>query len=177
MLVIGAAGRIDDTVLAEAFIRIASGSAHWQKRLRLVQLGEGPGRLPSFELLVRAGLGQRCWLPGWRPGLANMLRSMDIFVSGSDRSHVLEAMASGLAIVGAAGREMAPVVCAGETGLLVPPSDVAELANALETLAMRPDLVRQFGMASRKRVIDRYSMPVIARDVVAVYDAVTGPPS
>jgi glycosyltransferase involved in cell wall biosynthesis len=174
VLVVASAGRIDDTLLAQAFARLASGCAHWQRRLRLVQIGEGPGRLPSHELLVRAGLGQRCWYPGWRPGLAQMMRSFDIFVAGRDDSHVLEAMSSGLAVIAQAGPDMAQVVRNGETGLLVPPSDGTALATALEALCMRPDLVRQFGVEARRQVIERFSLPVVAGNYLAVYDAVSG---
>lgn len=176
VLVIASAGRIEDTVLAEAFARIANGDAYWQRRLRLVQLGEGPGRLPSHELLVRANLSQRCWYPGWRPGLAQMMRSVDIFVAGGDSAYVLEAMSSGLAVVGPDAPAMAQLVRPGETGLLAAPGDAAAIAAALETLAMRPDLVRKYGAMARKQVIERYSLPVVARNVLAVYDAVSGHP-
>jgi glycosyltransferase involved in cell wall biosynthesis len=173
-LVVGSAGRIDDTVLAEAFLRLTGMGGHWQKRLRLVLLGDGPGRLPSHELLVRAGLGQRCWLPGWRPGLAPAMRSMDIFVAGNDNTHVLEAMASGLAIVGPNVPAMTALLHSGSSGLLVQPNDAIGLADALETMCMRPDLARQYGVAARRRVIERFSLPVVAGNYLAVYDAVAG---
>jgi glycosyltransferase involved in cell wall biosynthesis len=170
-LVIGSAGRIDDTLLASAFVQLAGGSAHWQQRLRLVQFGEGPGRLASHEMLVRAGLGHRCWLPGWRPGLAPAMRSMDIFVSGKDTTHVVEAMASGLAVIGPQGTELSNVIDAGQTGLLIPGGDMNALCTALETMCLRPDLMRQYGKRARGQVIERFSLPVVARDYLAVYDA------
>lgn len=175
-LVLVSAGHIGDTLLAQAFAALAGGDAYWQRRLRLVQLGEGPGRLASHELLARAGFGHRCWYPGWRPGLAQVLRSCDIFVDTGDGAYVLEAMASGLAVLVQEASDPSPAIRPGESGLVVGRGDPAALAAALESLCLRPDLVRKFGAQARRQVIEQYSLPVVAGSVVAVYDAVSGHP-
>ena len=60
-------------------------------------------------------------------------------------------------------------VVAGETGLLVPARDEAELAKALLQLVDAPDMREQMGKAGRARALDLYDeRTVVAKQIAAI---------
>jgi glycosyltransferase involved in cell wall biosynthesis len=65
----------------------------------------------------------------------------------------------------------------GETGFLVPPSNPAKLAEALQTLIRDPGLRQRFGAAGRQRVEKYFSDAIICAQTLLVYEAlVSGSP-
>jgi glycosyltransferase involved in cell wall biosynthesis len=63
------------------------------------------------------------------------------------------------------------VVVPDETGLLVPPNDVAALSRAIATLAGDPALRRRMGAAGRARVCAEFADPVVADATLALCQA------
>jgi glycogen(starch) synthase len=76
---------------------------------------------------------------------------------------VLEAMAAGRAVVGAASGGIVDMVVDGVTGVLVPPGDVSALAQAIATLLSDPEAAQQFGRAGRNRVREFTVSAVVER--------------
>lgn len=64
------------------------------------------------------------------------------------------------------------VVAPGETGLLVPPHDVAALAASVAKLAGDPALRRRLGVAGRARAIAEFAEGAVAKQTVAQLRAV-----
>jgi glycosyltransferase involved in cell wall biosynthesis len=86
-----------------------------------------------------------------------------------------EAMAHGRPVVASAVGGLLDLVVDGETGLLVPPRDVAALRAALERLLGDANLRRRLGDAGRERVREHFSWaPVTDRTVQAYEDALAG---
>jgi glycosyltransferase involved in cell wall biosynthesis len=86
-----------------------------------------------------------------------------------------EAMAHGRPVVASAVGGLLDLVVDGETGLLVPPRDVAALRAALERLLGDANLRRRLGDAGRERVREHFSWaPVTDRTVEAYEDALAG---
>jgi starch synthase len=81
----------------------------------------------------------------------------------------LEAMACGTAVVGSAIGGIPEVVRAGETGLLVPPGDPGQLAEALNALLRDPDRAQAMGQAGRKRAVAEFGWQAIAAQTAALY--------
>ena len=82
-----------------------------------------------------------------------------------------EAMAFGRAVVATAVGGLVDLVVDGETGILVPPRDVAALRAALERLLADGELRRRLGRAARERVA-RYCSPGAVTDAtLAAYEA------
>jgi sugar transferase (PEP-CTERM/EpsH1 system associated) len=181
VFVVGSVGRMDDagnhTTLVEAFLRLIASPHPAHQRLRLLLVGDGPARTECQALLHRAGAAARAWLPGARADVPQLLRAMDLFVLPSlaeDRSNtILEAMATGLPVVASAVGGNTELVHPGFTGILVPPMSTELLASAVADYCRIPAMATRHGARARTQVIARHSMPAMARDYLAVYDALT----
>jgi glycosyltransferase involved in cell wall biosynthesis len=81
---------------------------------------------------------------------------------------LLEAASCGRPIVASDMPGCRDVVAQGETGLLVPPHDVAALAAAIRTLANDPELRTRMGTAGRARVLSEFAEETIAEQTMAL---------
>ena len=115
-----------------------------------------------------------CW--GWRDDMpavyaqAHIFCLPTIFREGLPRS-LMEASASGLALVASNVPGCREVVWPGENGLLVPPNDVEALQNALRRLAENPALRQQMGRRGREIVAQNFSAKEIVRATLENIDA------
>jgi alpha-maltose-1-phosphate synthase len=67
------------------------------------------------------------------------------------------------------------VVADGETGLLVPPGEPDQLAEALNALISDPERAAAMGQAGRKRAVAEFGWAAIAAQTAALYaELVTG---
>ena len=117
-----------------------------------------------------AGLGPRLRRLGYREDIPALLAAADIFALPSHFEglpmSVIEAMLCALPVVATAIRGPREQVVAGETGLLVPPMQVAPLAAALARLVADADLRARMGQAGRARALARYDEArVVARTI------------
>jgi glycosyltransferase involved in cell wall biosynthesis len=124
-------------------------------RVRLLMVGVGP-----LEGEVRAA-AQGCddiEILGARTDVDRILARSDVFVRPSSTEGrslaVLEAMASGCAVIASDIPANAELVDDGHTGLLVPVRDDAALASALHRLVDEPDVRRKLGEGARAAVSD-----------------------
>jgi glycosyltransferase involved in cell wall biosynthesis len=136
-------------------------------------VGDGPDRPVVDEELLRYGLAGSVLLAGERDDVPELLASSAIFVLSS-RSEalpvsVLEAMAAGLPVVATRVGGVPELVVEGETGLLVPPSDPAALAAALQRLLDEPELRARLGAAGRARVQEHFAVDSFAESHLDVY--------
>jgi glycosyltransferase involved in cell wall biosynthesis len=81
---------------------------------------------------------------------------------------LLEAASCGRPIVASDTPGCRDVVVHGETGLLVPPHDIAALAAAIRTLVNDPDLRTRMGVAGRARVLSEFAEETIAEQTLAL---------
>ena len=178
MLVIGSVGRIeavkDHASLVRAFALLVARRPDLAPRLRLAIVGDGP-LLPALRAQVAVAQLAHCvWLPGARADVAELLRELAVFALPSlaegTPGAALEAMASGLAVVGSAVGGVGEVVADGATGLLVPAADSHALAAALERYADAPALLARHGAAARARVLQHYAMDAMVAAYQALYD-------
>jgi glycosyltransferase involved in cell wall biosynthesis len=131
-------------------------------------------RLPSDRgedmtaVLRAAGLGPRLRLLGYRKDVAALIAAADIFTLPSHFEglpmSVIEAMLAGLPVVATNIRGPREQVVDGETGLIVPPREVAPLAEALGRLARDAPLRAAMGASGRLRACKLYDeAKVVAR--------------
>lgn len=127
-------------------------------------IGEGPQRTALEQQRAAVGLDAQLAMPGARPqeAVRAMLSRVAIFVMPSVVTPegnqdgipvaLMEAMASGAAVVGTRVSGLPELIEDGVNGLLVPPGDAAALAAALQRLLVDPALRRRLGEAARRTV-------------------------
>jgi len=81
-----------------------------------------------------------------------------------------EAMAYGRPVVAGDVGGLRDLVVHEETGLLVPPGDVAALRDALARLLENADLRRRYGEAGRARIAERFTWERFADETLRAYD-------
>ncbi|MEO7962702.1 MAG: N-acetyl-alpha-D-glucosaminyl L-malate synthase BshA [Gemmatimonadaceae bacterium] len=101
---------------------------------RLVMVGDGPDRADAEEEARSLGVDRDVHFLGKLDSVAPLLASADLFLLPSDRESfglsALEALASGVPVVGCAVGGLPEVVRDGETGALRSPGDVDAMATA-----------------------------------------------
>jgi glycosyltransferase involved in cell wall biosynthesis len=85
---------------------------------------------------------------------------------------VMEASASGLAVIATGVGEIPSIIDNGHTGILVKAKDVDSLTKALSSLLDDISLARDMGRAGRSRVDERYSWGVINKRIEECYSNV-----
>lgn len=109
---------------------------------------EMPARLAALDCLVLASRAR----PNWKEQFGRVL---------------IEAMACGVPVVGAASGEIPHVI--GDAGLIFPEADVAALTAHLRALHADPARRAALGAAGRARVLAHYTQAHIAQATVALY--------
>jgi hypothetical protein len=84
----------------------------------------------------------------------------------------LEAMACGRPVIGSAVGGLTYTIVEGETGFLVPPRKPESLAERLQSLLNRPEMIARMGKAARKRVEREFTWSIVAMRTAALYDSV-----
>jgi glycosyltransferase involved in cell wall biosynthesis len=127
-------------------------------------VGDGPLRAALETRIAELDLGRHVHLDGPKPrrevgeilGGADLAVCPSVFTAQGDREGIpvalMEAMATGLAVVASDISGIPELVDDGETGLLVSPGDPRALADAIERLHDDPALRARLGDAARARV-------------------------
>jgi glycosyltransferase involved in cell wall biosynthesis len=128
--------------------------------LQLTVVGDGDGRGLYEDLAASLGLAGATTFTGWlqRGELAEVYRSAAVFVLPSTNDSfplvIAEAMASGLPVVSTQIGGIPTLVDNELTGLLIDPTDMAELIKALERVLTDHALARQMGTAGREKAVN-----------------------
>lgn len=139
-----------------------------------VIVGDGPLR-PEIEASVSSlGLASRVRLLGNRRDTQELYRGFDVFVLSSVQEAfpmvVLEAMASGCAVVTTDVGEIRRMVIDRRSGLVVRSGDASALASALRELLLDPALAHRLSRQARKDVETQFSAEQMSRAYLDAYD-------
>lgn len=168
--VLAMVGRLTEKKGPTYAIRAFASALRQVPEARLRILGDGPLRGECETLVAELGLGHAVEFLGARPHeeIAGVLRGVRAFVqhsvvaaSGDSEGTpvaVLEAGASGLAVLATRHAGIPDVVVSGETGLLVEERDVDGMAVHMLALLQDPSLAGRLGAAARRHVNDNFSM-------------------
>lgn len=86
---------------------------------------------------------------------------------------ILEAMAAGCPVITSKDIGAIPdVVMDGITGMLVDNKDIAQLTTAIEKLINNPELIRQMGLAARKRYEDQYTFRIHINEIINTFNEI-----
>lgn len=175
--VIGTVCRLTEPVkglanLLQAFARLLNepGMDH----CRLLLVGDGPSRSRLEDLAVTLGISKYVVFTGMRRDVEHILPLIDLFVLPSLYEGfgiaIIEAMAAGRPVVATAVGGIPEIVVQGETGLLVPPGDVAALSGAMWWILSRPESAAAYGAAGLRRVRERFSIEIAVKRHEELYE-------
>ncbi|MBI3626864.1 glycosyltransferase [Candidatus Uhrbacteria bacterium] len=123
------------------------------QNVKVILAGDGPEKGNLQKLAASLGLASRVEFRGAKNDMTQLLPSCDIVALPSLWEGLgivlIEASLAGRAIVASSVGGVPEVVQAGQTGLLVPPGEVAPLAQALDWLTENPLEASKMGIRAR----------------------------
>ncbi|MGH7538869.1 MAG: glycosyltransferase family 4 protein [Gemmatimonadales bacterium] len=147
--------------------------------VRYAVAGVGPRREELERLAGQGGVRHALKFLGFVPDeqLPALYNAADLYV-GASRYHELlaegfgislvEASASGIAVVGGRSGGVPDAVRDGETGILVDPEDPGAVAAAITRLLGDDTLRRRLGVAGRRAVETYYNWDRVVRDLIGI---------
>lgn len=128
----------------------------------LVIIGEGNERSSLVELAERERIADQVHLIGYVPDAYRLIPFFDVFALSSYTEGlpitILEAMQGGVPIAATRVGEVPEVLDNGKCGFLVPPGNMPELAEAIETIFRNKQEAKARAEAARRRVLTEYSV-------------------
>lgn len=145
----------------------------------LVLIGSGPLREHLFSVAQECGVAGRVHLLGEVDDVVPYYHAAKVFVLPSvARSEAfgivqLEAMACGTPVINTRLDTGVPFVSLdGVSGLTVPPSDVAALAEAIETVLNCPEIRERFAAGARARIQEHFTLSAMTEQTLELYDQI-----
>lgn len=181
-LIVGTVGRLAEVknqrLLVRAIHQLVISEPDMAGRLKAIIVGDGPSLNLLEQEIEKLGLSEVIGLAGDRSDVADLLRTMDIFVLPSlaegISNTILEAMASGVPVVATDVGGTPELIENRVTGLLVPNNNHTELAKAIRMLIDHPEMRKEMGANGRKRVEKQFSWDRAVDEYLVVYDELLG---
>ena len=142
-------------------------------RIHCVIVGDGPWRTHLEETVLKLGVADLFTLAGHREDVPDIMRTLDIVAIPSFHEAIpqsgLQALATGVPVVGSNVGGIPSIIKNGETGRLVPMQDAAALASAIrETLEQR-DKTKAMCVAGRRFMEREHSLENMLDRLEAIY--------
>ena len=139
----------------------------------LVVVGDGDLR-PEMERYVReAGIANKVSFLGWRHDLPQLYTDLDVVVISSKNEGTpvtaIEAMAAGRPVVATRVGGLPDVISDGETGYLVAPGSVEQLASAVKRVLQDSETTDRLRLRARESVKHKFAVERLATDMDLLY--------
>ncbi|MFQ5692552.1 MAG: glycosyltransferase family 4 protein, partial [Nitrospinota bacterium] len=146
----------------DTFIEAARSLSGRRPEARFFIVGDGLWRDLVAEKVRAEGMGGRVILTGYREDVPEILAGLDVVVIASTRTDGipqagLQALATGVPVVGTNVGGIPEIVRDDETGILIEPGDPRALAGAVETLLSDPARRDRMGRTGARMVRERFS--------------------
>jgi glycosyltransferase involved in cell wall biosynthesis len=173
-VVVATVGRLTAIKQQSLFLDMAARLAAANERAIFLVVGDGELR-PALEAQASAaGISGRVRFLGWRGDLDRVYGATDIFVLTSRNEGtpvaLIEAMASGVAVVSTDVGGVRDVIAADAAGIRVPFDDHDALFEGVKSFADSPDTRAAAGAAARETVRQRFDLRRLVRDLHQLYE-------
>lgn len=125
------------------------------------------------SLVTELGLEDRVVFCGYQPDVGQVMAELDVVVHASEAESFgrvfVEASACGRVLIAARGGAAAEIIRHGETGVLVPPADIAALAAAMQAAAAQPQQSLALAAAAQRHVRRHYALDACCARIEQVY--------
>lgn len=145
-------------------------------KTKFILIGDGKFRPHLQKIVKKLKLEDKVIFAGRVEDVGVALQLIDIFLLPSVSSEgfglaVLEAMAAGKPIIVSNLGGVYALVKEGINGWLLPPGDVAAIADAVIKLINNPTLVKSMGQNSRRIAREKFSMDRMTEEIIRVYES------
>ena len=145
---------------------------------RLLLIGDGPDLPAAVQRARDLGIEDRVSVLGLQDEVNGILANSDIFLLPSEYESfglaALEAMSSGVPVIGTASGGIREVVTPGETGYLLPVGDVDGMADAALKILGDESLRSQMCENGRRIAADRFNRDKIVSEYESFYREILG---
>jgi len=157
---------IQDAIAAVAML------ARRHPQIQYLFAGEGECVEALQTQAAKLRIQDRVHFLGYRTDVFDILSTVDVFLFPSLKEamgiSMIEAMAMAIPVI-ASRTGGIPEVVDAETGILTPPGNAAELAEAVDCLLEDPNNMRAMGARARQRAIEKFSLAASADQVEQAY--------
>jgi glycosyltransferase involved in cell wall biosynthesis len=146
-------------------------------RAKFLFVGDGPCRKELERQASEGGMASQVIFAGRRDDVFPLVSVMDLLVLPSRYREglglsIIEAMSMAKPVVASRIGGIPEVVRDGETGLLVPPADSGQLAQAVARLLKEPKTRKDMGLAGYARFVSTFTAAKMVEQVERLYDGV-----
>ena len=143
---------------------------------RLLLAGDGPEIATAERAAAEAGVADRVHFLGEQEDVERVYAASDLFLLPSEHESfglsALEALASGVPVIGTDSGGLPEVVQDGRTGFLVEVGDVDAAAGHAARLLRDESQRRRMGAAARADAVERFAGPAVVDRYLALYERV-----
>lgn len=172
-LVVSTVGRLTAIKQHELFLDTIARLTNRYATLLALVAGDGERRDMLQAHAAEGGIADRVRWLGWRRDLTTIYAASDVFLLTSRNEGtpvaIIEAMASGVAVVSTDVGGVKDVIDSPAAGILAAPGDAAALAAGIDALLSNPARRRAMGECGRARVLRRFAVSRLVDDVARLY--------
>jgi len=178
-LLIGLIGRIEPFKRQREFVHIIAEVLKVQQDVSFLIIGDAPPNRADYfrevqQTIEEYGITEHILFTGYRRDMPEVLASLDLLVSLSAGSVVIEAMASGLPVIGTDIASASEMIVDGVTGRLLPPGDIHVVSKAILRLLEDDKMRDDMGKAARRRAEEVFDVRKNTRLLESVYAELLG---
>jgi glycosyltransferase involved in cell wall biosynthesis len=145
--------------------------------VKLLIVGVGELFKDLRKKVVDCGLTDRVFFAGALPDVTEVMSAIDVFLMPSLREGLpmalLEAMASGKAVVASNVGDIGNVIDHKVNGLLMKKTSIEKIKSSIEWYLENPEKILQHGKSARRTVVERYSCKRMVQNYCTEYRAMT----
>lgn len=172
---VGLIGRIEPFKRQREFAHIIAEVLQTRQDVSFLIIGQLAENRPGYFREVqkdvqKLGIAENVVFTGYRRDMPEVLSSLDLLVTLSAGSVVMEAMASGLPAIGTELGSAVEVINNGVTGLLLPQDDAHGVSEAIISLLGNQKMRDEMGKAGRKRAEKLFDIRKNVKLVETMYE-------